>query len=137
MPWADCSEPPTSTGRASSCDHLTQPWRGSVIASDPRHARSRLLSSPVNPVRRALACPNTLRSRSLRTAKDFFTPLAVGAPAPLREIPARPSRAIHFFDPGNEKLAAKIPALVGTSSDERREGKECVRKCRSRWWQYH
>ncbi|NPD04162.1 CoA ester lyase [Nocardioides sp. zg-1308] len=49
-----------------------------------------------------------------RTAKDFFAPLAVGAPAPPREIPARPSRAIHFFDPGNEKMAAKVPAMVGT-----------------------
>ncbi|SHH27611.1 beta-methylmalyl-CoA/L-malyl-CoA lyase [Jatrophihabitans endophyticus] len=50
----------------------------------------------------------------MRTAKDFFTPLAVGAPAPLREIPARPSRAIHFFDPSNAKMAAKIPDMVGT-----------------------
>jgi malyl-CoA/(S)-citramalyl-CoA lyase len=49
-----------------------------------------------------------------RTAKDFFAPLAVGAPAPLRDIPARPSRAIHFFDPGNEKMAAKVPGMVGT-----------------------
>ena len=49
-----------------------------------------------------------------RTAKDFFAPLAVGAPAPVREIPARPSRAIHFFDPGNEKMAAKVPDMVGT-----------------------
>jgi malyl-CoA/(S)-citramalyl-CoA lyase len=51
---------------------------------------------------------------SSRSAKDFFRPLAVGAPDPLREIPARPSRAIHFFDPSNEKMAAKIPAMVGT-----------------------
>lgn len=50
----------------------------------------------------------------MRTAKDFFAPLAVGAPAPLREIPARPSRAIHFFDPSNEKMAAKIPGMVGS-----------------------
>ncbi|HET7683394.1 MAG TPA: CoA ester lyase [Marmoricola sp.] len=49
----------------------------------------------------------------MRTAKDFFRPLAVGAPAPLREIPARPSRAIHFFDPGNPKMAAKVPDMVG------------------------
>ena len=48
-----------------------------------------------------------------RSAKDFFRPLAVGAPEPLREIPARPSRAIHFFDPSNEKMAAKIPDMVG------------------------
>lgn len=52
-----------------------------------------------------------------RTAKDFFAPLAVGAPAPLREIPARPSRAIHFFDPGNEKMAAKVPSMVGPGSN--------------------
>ena len=38
----------------------------------------------------------------------------MGAPAPLREIPARPSRAIHFFDPSNEKMAAKVPGMVGT-----------------------
>jgi malyl-CoA/(S)-citramalyl-CoA lyase len=50
----------------------------------------------------------------VRSPKDFFAPLAVGAPAPLREVPARPSRVIHFFDPSNEKMAAKIPALVGT-----------------------
>jgi malyl-CoA/(S)-citramalyl-CoA lyase len=50
----------------------------------------------------------------MRTPKDFFAPLAVGAPAPLREIPARPSRAIHYFDPGNPKMAAKIPDMVGS-----------------------
>jgi malyl-CoA/(S)-citramalyl-CoA lyase len=50
----------------------------------------------------------------MRSAKDFFRPLAVGAPEPLREIPARPSRAIHFFDPSNEKMAAKVPGMVGT-----------------------
>jgi malyl-CoA/(S)-citramalyl-CoA lyase len=49
----------------------------------------------------------------MRSAKDFFAPLAVGAPAPLREIPARPSRAIHFFDPSNQKMASKIPDMVG------------------------
>ncbi|MCX6399076.1 MAG: CoA ester lyase [Propionibacteriales bacterium] len=51
---------------------------------------------------------------SHKSAKDFFRPLAVGAPMPPREIPARPSRAIHFFDPSNEKMAAKIPGMVGT-----------------------
>jgi malyl-CoA/(S)-citramalyl-CoA lyase len=51
---------------------------------------------------------------SSQSAKDFFRPLALGAPEPLREIPARPSRAIHFFDPSNEKMASKIPGMVGT-----------------------
>ena len=50
----------------------------------------------------------------MRSAKDFFTPLAVGAPTPIHEVPARPSRMIHFFDPSNPKMAAKVPQLVGT-----------------------
>ncbi len=50
----------------------------------------------------------------MRSAKDFFRPLAVGAPSPLTEIPARPSRAIHFFDPSNDKMATKVPAMAGT-----------------------
>ncbi|WP_068427102.1 HpcH/HpaI aldolase/citrate lyase family protein [Piscicoccus intestinalis] len=50
----------------------------------------------------------------MRSAKDFFTPLAVGAPQPVREIPARPTRMIHFFDPSNPKMAAKVPDMVGT-----------------------
>ena len=50
----------------------------------------------------------------MRSAKDFFTPLAVGAPVPVREVPARPSRMIHFFDPSNPKMAAKVPDLVGS-----------------------
>ncbi len=48
----------------------------------------------------------------MKSAKDFFQPLAVGAPAPLREIPFRPSRMIHFFDPSNPKMAAKVPELA-------------------------
>ena len=48
-----------------------------------------------------------------RSARDFFRPLALGAPAPPTEIPARPSRAIHFFDPSNERMAAKVPAMAG------------------------
>lgn len=50
----------------------------------------------------------------MRSPKDFFGPLAVGAPTPVREVPARPSRMIHFFDPSNEKMAAKVPAMVGS-----------------------
>ena len=48
----------------------------------------------------------------MRSPKDFFRPLAVGAPAPLREIPFGPSRMIHFFDPSNEKLAARVPQMA-------------------------
>jgi malyl-CoA/(S)-citramalyl-CoA lyase len=48
----------------------------------------------------------------MRSPKDFFRPLAVGAPDPVREIPFRPSRMIHFFDPSNEKMAAKVPGIA-------------------------
>jgi malyl-CoA/(S)-citramalyl-CoA lyase len=49
----------------------------------------------------------------VRNPKDFFRPLAVGAPEPVREIPFRPSRMIHFFDPSNEKMVAKVPDMIG------------------------
>jgi malyl-CoA/(S)-citramalyl-CoA lyase len=49
---------------------------------------------------------------SIRTPRNFFAPLAVGAPQPLREIPATPSRMIHFFDPSNEKMVAKVPDIA-------------------------
>ncbi len=48
----------------------------------------------------------------MRSAKDFFKPLAIGAPPPPREVPFRPSRMIHFFDPSNAKMAAKLPELA-------------------------
>jgi malyl-CoA/(S)-citramalyl-CoA lyase len=48
----------------------------------------------------------------MRSAKSFFQPLAIGAPMPLREIPVRPSRMIHFFDPSNPKMAAKVPDIA-------------------------
>jgi len=49
-----------------------------------------------------------------RSPKDFFRPLAVGAPEPLREVPWRPSRMIHFFDPSNAKMVGKLAALAPT-----------------------
>src|SRR3954452_24335236 len=48
----------------------------------------------------------------MRSPRDFFKPLAVGAPEPLREIPFPPSRMIHFFDASNEKMVAKLPGTA-------------------------
>jgi len=48
----------------------------------------------------------------MRSPRDFLKPQAVGAPAPLAEIPVKPSRMIHFFDPSNEKMAAKLPEIA-------------------------
>jgi malyl-CoA/(S)-citramalyl-CoA lyase len=51
----------------------------------------------------------------MRNPRDFAKPLAVGAPDPLLEIPVTPSRMIHFFDPSNEKMAAKLPDIAATT----------------------
>jgi malyl-CoA/(S)-citramalyl-CoA lyase len=48
----------------------------------------------------------------MRSPRDFFKPLALGAPQPLREIPFKPSRMIHFFDPSNEKMRSKVPKMI-------------------------
>ncbi len=48
----------------------------------------------------------------MRPPKDFFRPKAIGAPTPPREIPFRPSRMIHFFDPSNPKMVSKVPELA-------------------------
>ena len=48
----------------------------------------------------------------MRNPRDFFKPLAVEAPEPLREIPFTPSRMIHFLDFSNEKMAAKAPEIA-------------------------
>src|SRR5690606_23431473 len=48
----------------------------------------------------------------MRSPKDFFRPLAVGAPEPPREIPVRPSRMIHFFPASNPNTVAKDPEMA-------------------------
>jgi malyl-CoA/(S)-citramalyl-CoA lyase len=48
----------------------------------------------------------------MRNPRDFFKPLAIGAPDPLPEIPVRPSRMIHFLDFSNDKMVAKAPDIA-------------------------
>jgi malyl-CoA/(S)-citramalyl-CoA lyase len=50
----------------------------------------------------------------MRSPRDFFRPLAIGAPEPLRVIEPIASRMIHFFDPSNPRMIAKMPALAPT-----------------------
>ena len=52
----------------------------------------------------------------MRNPRSFFEPLAIGAPEPLREIPVRPSRMIHFLDFSNEKMVGKA-ADIATKTD--------------------
>jgi len=48
----------------------------------------------------------------MRNLRNFAKPLAIGAPPPLNDIPVRPSRMIHFFDPSNERMAIKVPDIA-------------------------
>lgn len=48
----------------------------------------------------------------MKSHRKFFKALAIGAPEPLRDVPFRPSRMIHFFDPSNPKMVAKLPDLA-------------------------
>jgi malyl-CoA/(S)-citramalyl-CoA lyase len=48
----------------------------------------------------------------MKPARSFFAPLASGAPEPLRELPVRLERSIHFVPPHQEKLRAKVPELA-------------------------
>jgi malyl-CoA/(S)-citramalyl-CoA lyase len=50
----------------------------------------------------------------VQNPRDFFKPLATGAPEPLREIPFVPSRMIHFLNFANEKMVAKVPEIAPT-----------------------
>ncbi|HTH16293.1 MAG TPA: CoA ester lyase [Magnetospirillum sp.] len=49
---------------------------------------------------------------SIKPPKKFFEPLAIGAPAPYREVPVTLERMIHFFPPHVEKMRAKVPEMA-------------------------
>ena len=49
----------------------------------------------------------------MKLARNFYKPLAIGAPEPWREPPVRLERMIHFVPPHVDKLRAKIPELAG------------------------
>ncbi len=48
----------------------------------------------------------------MRNPRNFFKPMAIGAPDPVTEIPFGPSRMVHFFDASIEKMAAKVPVMA-------------------------
>ena len=48
----------------------------------------------------------------MKLPRNFFKPLAIGAPTPLRELPVRLERMIHFVPPHIEKLRLKVPELI-------------------------
>ncbi len=48
----------------------------------------------------------------MKLPRNFFKALAIGAPAPLRELPLKLERMIHFVPPHIEKVRAKVPELI-------------------------
>src|SRR6266446_7987056 len=48
----------------------------------------------------------------MKLPRQFFKPLAIGAPAPLRNLPVRLEGMIHFVPPHLEKLRQKVPELI-------------------------
>lgn len=48
----------------------------------------------------------------MKPPRDFFKPLAIGAPQPFRELPVRLERMIHFFPPHIEKMRSKVPTMA-------------------------
>jgi malyl-CoA/(S)-citramalyl-CoA lyase len=48
----------------------------------------------------------------MKLPRNFYKELAIGAPAPLRELPVRLERMIHFVPPHVEKMRAKVGELI-------------------------
>jgi malyl-CoA/(S)-citramalyl-CoA lyase len=48
----------------------------------------------------------------VKLPSTFYKPLAIGAPEPLRELPVRLERMLHFFPPHIEKMRAKLPEIA-------------------------
>jgi malyl-CoA/(S)-citramalyl-CoA lyase len=49
----------------------------------------------------------------MKPPRQFFAPLASGAPAPLRELPVKLERMVHFVPGHSEKLRARVPEMAG------------------------
>src|ERR1700759_3973753 len=49
---------------------------------------------------------------AMKLPRNFFKPLAIGAPAPLRDLAVKLERMIHFVPPHIEKVRAKVPELI-------------------------
>src|SRR5215469_8331058 len=48
----------------------------------------------------------------MKRPRQFFKPLAIGAPLPMRDLPVRLEHMIHFVPPHLEKMRQKVPDLI-------------------------
>ena len=81
--------------------------RSSVLSRLPGFAAARDRYRPLAAA--AVRLPHPGRLSTVRNPRHFAHPLAIGATRAADEIPFKPSRMIHFFDPSNEKMARQGP----------------------------
>src|SRR5262245_14402085 len=67
----------------------------------------------VTPLRHSRCVAAWSAPMTVKTPRQFFRPLAIGAPEPWRELPSRLERMIHFVPPHIEKVRAKVGELAG------------------------
>ena len=48
----------------------------------------------------------------MKLPRPFYQPLAIGAPQPLRDLPVKLERMIHFVPPHVTKVTTKVPELI-------------------------
>ena len=51
---------------------------------------------------------------SQKAPRQFFKPLAAGAPEPFRDLPVKVERMIQFVPPHLDKVRAKVPGMADT-----------------------
>lgn len=73
-----------------------------------RKPHGRALHGPAHSLQRTME-----PTMPTKTPRQFFRPLAIGAPEPLRELPLKLERMIHFVPPHLEKVRAKVGELAG------------------------
>lgn len=73
--------------------------------------RLRLVRSPVVPATVG-SSPSPVENARVRLPRDFYRPLAIGAPAPLRQVPLRAERVVHFFPPHVARIRARLAATA-------------------------
>ena len=50
----------------------------------------------------------------MKLPSHFYSPMAIGAPQPYRELPLQLERMIHFFPAYNEKVISRLPDIIPT-----------------------
>src|SRR5664280_2667573 len=102
----------TRRGPPSRCPKSASPDRSSEYGRDglrPRVHNARAGIDGLAPIGGLAPC---IGRTAMKLPSHFYERLALGAPEPVRELPVRPERSVHFFPPHLERVRAKVPALA-------------------------